>query len=139
MNSKFVYFQSTFLVEYMYVPLFKIGENLIHSTEMIHGDDLLLSLRSIWKLVMGWDKFGLYLGIPMLKISHCPKTLDPFQPKDRLDQFFVPRGSVFGFFCSGQISGRDLTRPITIVNSCYDSRYIDKINQVKKHLAYYPE
>ena len=84
MNSKFVYFQSTFLVEYMYVPLFKIGENLIHSTEMIHGDDLLLSLRSIWKLVMGWDKFGLYLGIPMLKISHCPKTLDPFQPTDRL-------------------------------------------------------
>ena len=53
MNSKFVYFQSTFLVEYMCVPLFKIGENLIHSTEMIHGDDLLLSLRSIWKLVRG--------------------------------------------------------------------------------------
>ena len=35
--------------------------------------------------------------------------------------------------------GRVLTRPITIVNSCYESRYIDKINQVKKHLAYYPE
>ena len=42
-------------------------------------------------------------------------------------------GRFLGFFA--QVS----TQPITIVNSCYDSRYIDKINQVKKHLAYYPE